>query len=57
METLTIEQAQEILIDQFGVSEDTIKVVTNINGYTMEQMCNILYAVAGYNSFDQLEED
>ena len=57
METLTIEQAQEILIDQFGVSEETIKVVTNINGYTMEQMCNILYAVGGYNSFDQLEED
>ena len=57
METLTIEQAQEILINQFGVSEETINVVTNINGYTMEQMENILYAVAGYNSFEQLEED
>ena len=56
MENLTIEQAKEILINQFGVSEETIKVVTNINGYTMEQMCNILYAVAGYNSFEQLED-
>ena len=56
MENLTIEQAQEILINQFGVSEETINVVTNINGYTMEQMENILYAVAGYNSFEQLED-
>ena len=56
METLTIEQAKEILINQFGVSEETINVVTNINGYNMEQMCNILYSVGGYNSFDQLEE-
>ena len=56
MQNLTIEQAQEILINQFGVSEETIKVVTNINGYTMEQMENILYSVGGYNSFDQLED-
>ena len=56
MENLTIEQAQDILINQFDVSEETIKVVTNINGYNMEQMCNILYAVAGYNSFEQLED-
>lgn len=56
METLTIEQAQEILINQFGVSEETINVVIDINGYTMEQMENILYAVAGYNSFEQLED-
>lgn len=56
MENLTIEQAQEILINDLGVSEETINVVTNINGYTMEHMCNILYAVAGYNSFEQLED-
>ena len=56
MQNLTIEEAQDILINQFSVSEETIKVVTNINGYNMEQMENILYAVAGYNSFDQLED-
>ena len=56
MENLTIEQAQDILINQFGVSEEIINVVTDINGYTMEQMENILYSVAGYNSFDQLED-
>ena len=56
MVNLTIEQAQDILINQFGVSEETINVVTNINGYTMEQMENILYSVAGYNSFEQLED-
>ena len=56
MQNLTIEQAKEILINQFGVSEETINVVTNINGYTMEQMENILYSVGGYNSFEQLED-
>lgn len=55
MNNLSIEQAQSILTEQFNVSEETIRVVTDINGYTVEQMENILYAVSGYQSFDQLD--
>ena len=39
-----------------GVSEQTLKIVTSIIGYSMETMTDILYAHTGYRSFDQLDE-
>lgn len=40
---------------EIGVSEDTLQVVTDINGYSEETMLDILYAVTAYRDFDQLE--
>ena len=45
-----------ILMNDFGVSEQTLQVVTDINGYSEEALCDILYAVTGYRDFDQLED-
>lgn len=42
---------------EMGVSEQTIDVVTSINGYSEETMCDILYVITGYRDFDQLEEE
>lgn len=42
---------------EMGVSEETLQVVTCINGYNEETMNDILYATSGYRSFDQLEEE
>ena len=39
------------------VSEETLQVVTNINGYSEETMCDILYAVTGYHDFDEHRRD
>lgn len=39
-----------------GVSEQTLRIVTDINGYSEEVMLDILYAHLGYKSFDPLEE-
>ena len=39
---------------EMGVSEQTLQVVTDINGYNEETMRNILYCVTGYRDFDQL---
>lgn len=41
---------------ELGVSEQTLQVVTDIEGYTEEAMLAVLYAVTGYRNFDQLEE-
>lgn len=38
-----------------GVTEQTLQVVTGINGYSEETMLDILYAVTGYRNFEQLE--
>ena len=51
------EQMWSYLEEVVGVSEETLQVVTNINGYSEETMCDILYAVTGYRSFDQFEEE
>ncbi len=51
------EQMWDYLKDVVLVSEQTLQVVTDINGYSEETMLDILYAVTGYRSFDQLEEE
>ena len=40
---------------EMGTSEETLRVVSCINGYSEETMLDILYAQYGYRSFDQLE--
>ena len=46
----------EFLHDTIGVSEETLQVVTDINGYSMEVLNDILSAVTGYRSKEQYEE-
>ena len=49
----TINEMWDTLLE-LGVSEQTLQVVTDINGYNEQAMKNILYSVTGYNDFDQL---
>jgi hypothetical protein len=51
---MTIEQMWDKLAE-LGVSEQTLQVVTNINGYNETTMTDVLYAHTGYRSFDQLQ--
>lgn len=51
-----IEKAWDTLLE-LGVSEQTLQIVTSINGYNLETLDDILYAHAGYRSFDQLDEE
>lgn len=39
-----------------GVSEQTLQIVTDINGYSEETMLAILYAYTGYRNFEQMGE-
>lgn len=50
------DQAWSILED-LGVSDETLKIITDINGYNLETLEDVLYAVSGYRSFEQLEEE
>ena len=50
---LTIDEMWDTLLD-LGVSEQTLQVVTDINGYNEQSMRDILYSVTGYNDFNQL---
>ena len=53
---LTLDQMWDALQQVFGVSNQTLQVVTDINGYSEETLLDILYAVAGYRDFEQAPE-
>ena len=47
-----ISEAWDTLNEMYWVSEETLKIVTSINGYNLETIEDILYAVAGERSFN-----
>lgn len=53
-EAMTKDEMWDALLEQ-GVSEQTLEIVTAINGYSEETMEDVLYAHTGYRGFDQLE--
>ena len=40
-----------------GISEETLQIVTSINGYKLETLQDILFAAFGYRNFDQIEDE
>ena len=46
---------EDILLDM-GVSEEALTLVICINGFNYDTLCDILYQVSGYRTFDQLED-
>lgn len=53
---MNTDQAFNFLTDFELATREEIQLVTNINGYTLEQMENILYARTSYRSFEQYVE-
>lgn len=53
---MTTEEMWDAL-ENLGVSEQTLQIVTSINGYSRETMLDVLYAHTGYRNFDQLDEE
>jgi len=54
----TVEEAWDYLLET-GIIKDeqTLQVVTNINGYSLKTLEDVLYATEGYRSFDQLLDE
>jgi hypothetical protein len=42
---------------ELGISEDTLQIITNINGYNEDTLNDILYTKFGYRSIEQMEEE
>jgi len=53
---MNTDQAYDFLTDFELATEQEIILVTKINGYSMEQLENILYVRTGYRSFEQYAE-
>ena len=44
-------------LEAMGVEEQTLQIVTSINGYNEETMTDVLYVHTGYRNFDQMEDE
>lgn len=53
MSVNTVEEAWDYLIENGLASEETLQVVTSINGYSLDALESVLYALEGYHSFSQ----
>ena len=51
-----VNKAWNILVDEFDVSEEALQLITNINGYSIETLNDVIYSIFGYRSLDQLLE-
>ena len=54
---MDIQSMWDTLLEQYGVSEETLDIITNIMGYSEDTLECVLYAVAGENSFELEEEE
>jgi hypothetical protein len=52
-----INKLWDLLVNYELASEESLKLVTCLNGYTLETMENVLYALTGYHSYEQYMEN
>ena len=52
---MTLDEKWDMLRD-YGISEQTLNVVTGINGYSEKTLNDILYVATGYRNFEDLAE-
>ncbi len=53
---MTLNQYYNYLIDYQIVSEETLNIITNINGYNEDTLNDVLYCVSGYHDIEQYTE-
>jgi len=52
-----IEILWDLLVNFELASESTLQLITRLNGYNLETMENVLYALTGYQSYEQFMEN
>lgn len=54
---MDIDEVYDFFITWDICSEETLNVVTSINGYSLETMADILYATTGLRNIEQLKSE
>jgi len=47
----------EYIINNGIASEEALNLITNINGYSVDTLNDVIYALTGYRSIEQLEDE
>lgn len=45
----------DYMLEHGIATEETLQIITNINGYNEQTLLDVLYAVTGYRSIEQIE--
>lgn len=53
---LSLDTIWDLFIDYSVCSEETLRVVTSINGYNLDTLKDVLYATVGLRSLEQFVE-
>ena len=53
---MSLKDYNNYLINNLGISEETINCITGINGYNEETLDNVLYYFTGYRDLEQYTE-
>ena len=53
---LDLDTIWDLFLDYSICSEETLRVITSINGYNLETLKDVLYATAGLRSLEQFVE-
>ena len=55
MAEISKEDLWDKIIEKGIATEETLRVVTSINGYTVETLNDVIYAQTGYSDLESLE--
>jgi hypothetical protein len=47
----------DLLVNYELASEETLQLITRLNGYSLETMESVLYTLTGYHSYEQFMEN
>ena len=53
---MSLEDYNNYLINNLGISEEVINCITSINGYNEDTLDNVLYYYTGYRDLEQYTE-
>ena len=54
---LSLDQIWDLFLNLGICSEETLQVITNINGYNLETMMDVLYATVGLRNLEQVVDE
>jgi hypothetical protein len=53
MKRYEVNEVWDFIIDVNIASEETLKVITNINGYNIDTLNDVIYSETSYNDMEQ----
>ena len=54
MKLYTVEQVWDNLAELGVATDEELKLITSINGYSIESLNDVIYARTGFNDYEQL---